>query len=901
MSKVFVGNITSNSERLLNEYLSKFMPDAVVEPLKVAGIITRIKNHAVKPDVVLVILDEALYNKCSGVADNVLSLPKVHKYVSEDGFQEFLVSKFGVLNPTTEVKEEEVVEVKPSVEEIKDDEDFNNLTVTDSEDTSSDKDSIIQKLNDELIIKDTMIRNLEAQVEEKSSSADVSHFVSRIKSLESELENTKSELSKVQNDLYANSGKIEKAEEVLASIDELKEKLKEEKDKFLKLESEKSDLESKLNQKEEELQTLNQSVNDLNSTSDEVVELQETIKTLQSNYDAKVSELQEVLNKNKDLEKKVTDLNSKVAELELLNDKVNSLAEENKSLSSKNSELKSVKVDLENLKVDYNKLLSERDSLSNKAKELTEKLNSSSSSMDSALLDKENLEKGMQDLSSNNDALSKQLNEVNKELVAKNKEIDELNRKLSEYEGVLSELEDSKNKVNELSIELKKFEDVKSSLSDKINEVETLQEELSNKSLMEETISNKDAEIEGLKNELNTVIEERNSKSSLLEEKDSSISSLTNEISSLKDEMSNLSNQVSELESEKENLDTENQKLRNEVEALQENSQNSDVIIQASSELEEELLDCKKNVARLQVENESLKEELENSKNMFDKDAELVKLRSEVDTYKDKVKQLKEDNNTSANELANLRTRYANLEVSVIEKEDKLKETENSIFSLMGSIASPKTVFNLSLDVPKELPNMYVIASGSSESNLVTYQTLKRFCSSIDKSVLILDLVTDSYIDREFGVEKILSPIEFLQGEKPISDFVSRAKVGNTLVSSTAFSYLNSLYLLNVNWQTVLVNLCGVADIVIVNVGCLNEIVSKVLFNAFSSVMQSHIIIKASPINLRTALLTLTGIPSAKTSKISCVNFENSSKGMYQRLAQKFNTQILKDSDVLKL
>ena len=62
MSKVFVGNITSNSERLLNEYLSKFMPDAVVEPLKVAGIITRIKNHAVKPDVVLVILDEALYN-----------------------------------------------------------------------------------------------------------------------------------------------------------------------------------------------------------------------------------------------------------------------------------------------------------------------------------------------------------------------------------------------------------------------------------------------------------------------------------------------------------------------------------------------------------------------------------------------------------------------------------------------------------------------------------------------------------------------------------------------------------------------------------------------------------------------------------------------------------------------
>ena len=361
MSKIFVGNITASAERLLNKYIDKFMPDIIVEPLKESGIRGKIKNHARRPEVLLVILDEAAYNMCKGVADNVLSLPKVHKYVSDEGLKKFLEEKFGVLDdtPVAEVNDIEPLHADTSVSvetkqqditEVIDDE-FDSLTITDSEDTSNDfdKDSIIQKLNDELIIRDTMIRNLEAQMEEKSANNNIAHFVARIKSLESELESTKDELSKLQNDSYADLGKVTRAEQIIKSLDELKENLRTEKDKCLSLESEKSELESKIKKKNEELQKVNQTVEELISRSKDcdnlkskVSELTDSITSLQSDYDLKVNELNDLTLANEDLEHKIVELNSQVAELGVLNEKVDSLTEENKQLLSKTSDLASI-------------------------------------------------------------------------------------------------------------------------------------------------------------------------------------------------------------------------------------------------------------------------------------------------------------------------------------------------------------------------------------------------------------------------------------------------------------------------------------------------------------------------------------------------------------------------------
>lgn len=892
MSKIFVGNITSEAEKLLNKYLDKFIPDAVIEPLKAAGIRGKIKNHAKRSEVILVILDETLFDMCKGVADDVLSLPKVHKYVSDEGLKEFLEKKFGVLNSCNE-----------EVEEVVDE--FESLTVTDAEDTSNlkDKDSIIQKLNDDIIIKDTMIRNLEAQIEEKSSSDNVSHFIARIKALESELETAKSELSKVQNDSYADLGKVTRAEQIIDSIDKLKEELSIEKSRCIKLEEEKLALEAEIGSKNNEL---TQCINDLNTKSKsyndldlKMKELTSSLDSLKSSYDVKVKELSEVKSERFDLESKVKQLSSRVAEIAVLNDKIDSLNKINTSLSDKVSSLSGLKVDLENLRIDYDKVVSKKNDLELKVSDLKSKLDEATLKVEDLESNNWVLDAEIKKLTLSNNELSAQIKEISSKLSDKDTEIDSLRSQLEKSNGVFAELDEARNKISELNIQLKQFEDTKKSLDDKISEVEDLRNRLDSKNSIENDLSVKDSEIEKLKLDLSIKVEELESvKNERNTQRDSKITSLDRKVQ-------DLINEIDELKSGNSELDSINKKLVNEINDLREKSSNSDSLLKNSAELENELTDCKRAVARLETENNSLKDDLEKVRGTADKDIEISNLRLEISDYKSKIRILEDSSNEQSksvsDEVVSLRERCASLEVSLLEKDNELKSVEGNVFSKMSVIASPKTVFNLTLDVPSDLDNMYVFASGSYESNISTYQVLRRICASINKSVLILDLVTDSYIDRELGVENILSPIEFLQGNKPLKDFVSKAKVGNTYVSSTAFSYLNSLYLLNVDWKYVLSNLQGLADIVIINVGCLNEIVSKVLFNAFSSVMQPHIVIKASPINLRTALLTMTGIPSAKKSKISCVSFENSSKAMYQRLAQKFNTQILKDSDVLRL
>ena len=97
MSTVFIGGLPPEGETLLARYLKQYLPDASMEYLKAAGIKGRIKNFGKSSDVLLIIIEESMYNLCSSVAQEVLELPKVHKYTSVDKLNEFLISKFGRL------------------------------------------------------------------------------------------------------------------------------------------------------------------------------------------------------------------------------------------------------------------------------------------------------------------------------------------------------------------------------------------------------------------------------------------------------------------------------------------------------------------------------------------------------------------------------------------------------------------------------------------------------------------------------------------------------------------------------------------------------------------------------------------------------------------------------------
>ena len=165
----------------------------------------------------------------------------------------------------------------------------------------------------------------------------------------------------------------------------------------------------------------------------------------------------------------------------------------------------------------------------------------------------------------------------------------------------------------------------------------------------------------------------------------------------------------------------------------------------------------------------------------------------------------------------------------------------------------------------------------------------------------LADLVTDSYVDTVLGTSGVKSPIKWLQGAEPVQGYIARSKFNNVGVISTALAYINDLYFLNVDWGKRLSELHPLADYVIVNVGSLDNVVHTVLYNTFTAIMRGHIIVKATPINLRTAILHLTGLGTLQNSLVSCVEFAPESQTFYAKLSSKFNSQILTAKDTLSL
>ena len=66
--------------------------------------------------------------------------------------------------------------------------------------------------------------------------------------------------------------------------------------------------------------------------------------------------------------------------------------------------------------------------------------------------------------------------------------------------------------------------------------------------------------------------------------------------------------------------------------------------------------------------------------------------------------------------------------------------------------------------------------------------------------------------------------------------------------------------------------------------------------------MKSFVITKATPINLRSCYLNLSGIPNmGKDTLVECTNFDSSSTEMFNKLASKFEALVLPESQILTL
>ena len=863
MKQVIVGGVEQSSISIISKYLETVYTNLEFKILTEQGIAGIVSRGITNPDVVLIVLASDTHTNLK-TRVKTLSHAKVYKYTTDEALEEYCSKMVGL-----EVKSDSFSKPVLPDEDI----DLPKLqgVVEDSPieiqefSSNSDYDEIISRLNDENAQKDMLIRNLEQQLREidSVSADDEKELIAEIKRLNAEIDDLKSKASSSTELDYSAKAKIEFAEKKIAELNELK---------------------TKVDTYELQISTFKAQVKDL---SDENSSLSSQI----NDYVDEISDLtNNVTALGKQIEAKDLELNAKLAELDLLQSKIDSLNETKSSVETLNSKIANLELDLSNKELDIQNRDSDIEVIKRILAEEQEKYKLLSDEKELLVLElgEKNekitkLDSELSVVSSSNESLSKKVTDLEAEVLAKSEENELIKEKISELRG-------KANSNAEISEELRKA-------------LEEQEEALHKK---EEEFKVKSEEFERQKADFETLTMESSSNQVVIDRLVADKQSLEDKIVEITELNLGLDTKVKALESDNlekdtkiqgylvniQDLETEKSKNTNTINSLQAQLASSKMSNERIVALENELLEERRKSSNLASELNVMKK--------IDDSGKVADLRVEVAQLKHKL------NEVSSNEedLRRYKQRCTDLELQLAEAEVKGKST--GVFAQMSNIALPKLAYDCKLDEVTGLANNFIcIASGSSESTSPVYQLIRKTCQKYrDKRCLILDLSTDSYIDREFSPEKVNSPVDWLLGSQPFTNFVSNTKFSNVKVISTGLAYLNDLCFLKTDWQNRLSELQGFADVVIIYIGCLNNIVSKVLFNTFNPCMRSFVITKATPINLRTVILALTGLVNLNHSltTVGCVNFDaNTSKGLYQKLASKYNAQIYSETDVITL
>lgn len=898
MSRIIVGNVTSEGDRLIHKYLEKFMPDAVVEPLKASGIKSKLKMHAKRPDVAFIIIDEPLYQQCAGTIDDVLQLPKVHKYTTDSSLKEFLISKFGVIDDideTPEVIEEvpsidsdSVVETETTPEVLPEtsgtDLDFGYTGAFGGMQTSVSSDEEIERLEKELEQSKMLVKNLTRQLQNSGDDSDIAVLVNRIKELDKTIKERDTKISELENESYIAVGKVAKAEEAIVKLSSTEAELKHQREVNAEANYNITELKKKISESENKIVSLESYKKQYEETKEQLEKVQSEYKHIYANYESKCDEYNVLLTRAENAEKGSTSVNKQVKELNV------KIVEMQSQLETKAKTISSLELTGKDAK-------SKIDSLNEQVKELTKNLSEANNKVTS-------LESELRDANERVSNLEKELSDTKEELTMA----------LDENTKLEKDLNDEKTKVSETT---DKLLGVQEKLGSANSELESYKTQVEALNLSIKDLRSKSEDLAKLTDELNSCKADLTERDNKIKELEVTIKVQTDEAVSLDNRLKAMSSSIGnnkELESKVESLQTELNEVRNQLISKREEFTKLSEEKEASElQAERVKLNLESTVSDKDREIKNLESEIELLKRGEDKEGKTAELRLKILDLQEENQALKRKQDTGnveeiiklKEELSSIKMRSVDLEMELAERDEREKEVQSSIFTAMSNCALPRLTIDARVEVPDiDMPKCHVVASGSAESNMSLYKTIKNTCiSNQGKKIIIVDLSSDSYIDAEFRMQRVPSPMNWLMGTEAISNFVADTYLGNVKVISSSLVYTNPLYFLSVNWVLRLQELNSLAkhaDILIINVGTLNDVVSKILFQSFASVMKSHVVLRATPINIRTAFLSFAGIKNMSKAEIACVNFDNASKKMYQKLASKYNkSRILRDTEGL--
>lgn len=474
------------------------------------------------------------------------------------------------------------------------------------------------------------------------------------------------------------------------------------------------------------------------------------------------------------------------------------------------------------------------------------------------------------------------------ELTSKERIIENLKHRLIEAENRFysttseEEISKSTDKVLELTSLLEEEKkaslvlsatvtDLQKEVDDYAKKMVTLQGRLgeseSVRSLQDGVLRNKDSEIEKLKGELRTAYKTQETTDT--------------ELSKTRAQMYVLKETVSELEMKAKNAVT-----------LPTDSDSYQVII----DLQKKIKDAE----------ESVKYSA----------AEVSKVSSERDKYHDELTKLK-----TVNE--NLNTLVESLEDSVRQKEELLFEaneklatrvevTESVDTETKGNEELVRRVEDLAsspisplltrvqprvspkidvLDVNTDTSRVQAVFAGTGDS---VHETYKYIASTQRGKTIFVDMSTESYADYVYGISQVVDGTDWLMGGGSITKYLSKTEDPQLSVLSPGQMYLNDLYVLSIDWDSRVRDLSEHPNNVILFFGSITNVVGRVMYTKLAEKLETTVVTKGTPINVRSLYNSLSGIDSKGLSKIKIIAPSTHAQGIIDHLVKTFECETIR-------
>lgn len=427
MLTVLTSGLPLSAKNILEEALTLAFGEGVVAITEVQSDRLRSQVRMSSRDInyILVVLDGVSTDTCKDIENGLYKSDRFCSYSDDTGFVLFLNDKFEI---NMSVPVEEDIEIQSY-------DDYAEMGTPSIKDNSTE----IQKLRSTILDRESIISNLNFQIQELNNRIKEFDFFGSTQAQESE------ELQRLrrENSMLKSQGSSEREREVQtlkSLVDSLQKTNKILEKKKTSLESEHSSVVSELT----DLKVL------YSQQSGVLTAKKRTIADLE----AKVKNIEDIAILKKRLERTQESLDLKIHEIKVLESDVDTYKREVNSLREKGITEDSLRADIKRLQAKISSLESELSDLKAKNADLVSKSNSISD-------EKEGFENKIKELTTTVDSLQERINDDDKSLTILNKEKLELQAKINtlemsakgdaDLESLMAELTDIKTKYMTLS------------------------------------------------------------------------------------------------------------------------------------------------------------------------------------------------------------------------------------------------------------------------------------------------------------------------------------------------------------------------------------------------------------------------------------------------------------------